>query len=141
MRIWEHWLLGAAIAWGLALPVLAVVLPAYRGESVEMSSDGTTVTTSTSATLAQVNGWQAVLVVSVPVAIAIGVALLLGFRDPGRGPGVPATVLVGVLTVGTVLAMLTIGIYVVPVTACLVAVWAIRLAAGAGPMPTAHPLR
>jgi hypothetical protein len=126
-RIWERGLLGVAVAWGVALPVGALLVPAYRGASVEMSG-GTTSTTTTSATLVQVNGSGVLVTVSVPLAIAVAVTLLLSRRAPGRGPGVAATALIGLLAAGTVLAMMSIGIFVLPVTVCLALAWALRLA-------------
>jgi hypothetical protein len=54
------------------------------------------------------------------------VALALWIRGPRRGPGLVAWMLVGLLACFNLLAMLTIGIFIVPVTALLVVACALR---------------
>lgn len=129
MRRWELTLLTIAIVWAAALPILALVVPIYQGESVDMRADGTTVVTSSSATLVDVNGGAVIGIILVPLFLAVIFTLLLRARRPGQGPGVAATVVMALLAAGTFLAMLTVGIYVVPVTGCVVGAWAIRVAA------------
>jgi hypothetical protein len=137
MRRWERSLLGVAVAWGLTLPILALLMPVYAGESVETSSDGTGVTTASSATLVQMNGLWSLAMIAVPFVVAIVVALVLWLRRPPAGPGAIAWILVGLLGAANVLALLSVGIFVLPVTVCLVAACAIRTA-GPG-VPAAVP--
>ena len=138
MRIWERTMLGIAVLWGLALPIVALLVPIYSGESTEMSGDGTTVTRESGATLVQVNGWQVLLTISVPLVAAVLVTGLLSLPRRHRWPLVLAFVVAGLLAAGTLLAMLSIGIFVLPVTVCLIAACAIR-AAGTAPIPVASP--
>jgi hypothetical protein len=138
MRIWERALLGIAMLWGLALPILALVVPAYSGESAEMSGDGTIVTRNSTTTMVQENGWQVLMTISVPFVVAVMVTVLLSLRTRHPWPLVLAFVVAGLLAVGTLLAMFSIGVFVLPVTVCLIAACAIR-AAGTVPIPIAAP--
>jgi hypothetical protein len=139
MRIWEQTLLGLALAWGLALPVLAGLVPMYSEDSVAVSG-GSSVGTQSSATLYQVNGWGALIPLVVPLGVAVIVTLLLAIRRSDSGPGVIAWGVVGLLAAGTVLAMMTIGIFVLPVTGSLIAACAIRQAGAVPVLPPAVPV-
>ena len=121
--------LAAAMLWSLALVVAALTAPLYSGESESTDSTGTVTSRTTSATLVDVNGWWGLVVASLPLVACLGVgALLLG--PGGRAAVVAAAVVVALLGVVTVLGMLSIGIFLLPVTAALtVAV------ASAGPRP------
>jgi len=110
--------LGAATVWGVALVVAALTLPVYSGDSVTTDSSGVTTTTSTSATLVGENGWWGLVVAGIPLGCSVVVAvLLLGVRR--RPAEIAALVIVGLLGVGTVLALLTVGLFVAPATAAL----------------------
>ena len=110
--------LAGATLWSLALVVAALTVPVYSGESESTDSTGATVTTSTSATLVGENGWWGLVVASVPlVACLVVAALLLG--PGGRTARVAAVVVVVLLGIGTLLGMLSIGIFVLPVTVAL----------------------
>lgn len=140
MRIWERALLAAAIVWGLALPLLAVVAPLYQGESSVSSSDGTAVTTTSTATLVQVDGRSVLVTVCVPLVVAVVVAVLLTAPGLGRWAVVVASVLTGVLALANLVAMMTIGIFVLPTTGCLIAACVIRLSHPEG-RPVLQPAR
>ena len=122
-------MLATAAVWALALVVAAMTLPFYSGESTSgttsVSSGGTptTVTTATHSTLVQVNGFRVLIPVVVPcLAVALVAAGLARRRKAHKtGPGpMPSTVVV-LLGVGTLAAILSIGILVVPVDALLLA--------------------
>ena len=110
--------LGAAALWSLALVVAAVTVPLYSGDTATADSSGTSSSIHTTATLVEVNGWWGLVVAGLPLAASVVVAvLLLGVR---RRPAViVAAVLVALLGVLTVLSLLTIGIFIAPVTAGL----------------------
>jgi len=110
---WAFGLTVAAFAWAVALVVGAVLVPVY---DVEDSSSG-----SSSATLVGENGLGVLLPVAFPVVVAavVWVALHRKCSRGSRPAEVVAWVLVGVLLLGCMLAMLTIGIFVLPVAVLL----------------------
>ena len=107
-------LLGAAI-WGLGLVVAGFLVPAYQ--STSMSSSGEL--TQSSETLVGINGPGVAIVLALPllVTVLVGCALLLRGR---RGAMPVAWALTALLAVFNVLGMLSIGVFVAPVTAALV---------------------
>ena len=114
--------------WGLV--AAAMIVPFYRGMSTSgstsVSSGGTstTITTSSQATLVQVNGLKVLIPAAVPcVAVAlVAVAVIRRRKAHKTGPGAMALTVVVLLGVGTLVAILSIGIFVVPVDALLLAV-------------------
>ena len=102
-------------AWSLALFVAGFTAPVYR--SVGVSSAGEP--TQSTDTLVGVNGSGAVVVLAIPVLVTVLVtcALLVHAR---RGASKVAWTLTGLLAAFNVLAIMTIGVFVVPVTAALV---------------------
>jgi hypothetical protein len=122
-------LLTAAI-WGLVLVVAGFLVPAYR--STSMSSSGEP--TQSSETLVGVNGPGVAVVLVGPllVTVLVGCALLLRGR---RGALPVAWVLTALLAVFIVLWMLSIGVFVVPVTAALV----VACASGSRPRAAVAP--
>ena len=122
-------LLGAAI-WGLGLVVAGFLVPAYQ--STSMSSPGEL--TQSSETLVGMNGPGVAVVLAVPllVTVLVGCALLLRGR---RGAMPVAWALTALLAVFNVLGMLSIGVFVVPVTAALV----VACASGSGPRAAVAP--
>jgi hypothetical protein len=113
----ERVLLAVAAAWGAGLLAAAVVVPAYSSAGV--SSSGAV--SYGSATLVGVNGWGVLLVVSVPLVAAAMVGGALWRRRRRPGAGVLAWTIAGLLAVFNVLALASIGVFVIPVTACLFA--------------------
>ena len=110
--------LAGATLWGIALVVAALTVPVYHGE-FETTESGSTTVTSTSATLVSENGWWGLVVAGIPLVVCLVVgALLLGPGGPAAK--VVAVVVVALLGLGNLLAMLSIGIFVLPVTVALV---------------------
>jgi hypothetical protein len=107
--------LAIAIAWGAALVVGALVAPVYQTSSV--SSSGAAA--AGSATLLAVNGWHVVLVAAAPLAAALITGGMLWRRNGRRGAGAFAWVASGLLGCFNLLAMLSIGLFVLPVTVAL----------------------
>jgi len=107
--------LALALVWGVGLVIAAVLVPVYQSASV--SSSGTV--TDGSATLVGVNGWGALLVAGAPLAAAVVTECALWRRAGRQGAGVLAWAVAGLLVCLNVLAMLSIGVFVVPVTAAL----------------------
>lgn len=107
-------LLGAS-AYGVALVVAAFVVPVY--DSATSSSSGGT--TQASDTLVGFNGMSAAVLLAVPlvVTLAVGCALWLG---PRRWALPIAWTLTGLLAAANLLAMLSVGVFVLPVTAALI---------------------
>jgi hypothetical protein len=132
LRPVQRVLLALAWCWAAALPVAAALVPAYDSTSVTSSgtatsgNDPTTVTaavtvTHTTATLLDENGWTVILVTAVPLLVASAVTVALLRRDRRRsGAGPLAWVLTGLLAAGNLAALLSIGVFVLPVTAGLV---------------------
>src|SRR5262245_39132033 len=108
--------LAIALAWGAGLVVAALLVPAYQSSSV--SSSGTV--TNGSATLVGVNGWGALLVAGAPLAAAAVTGYALWRRAGRQGAGVVAWTITGLLVCFNFLAMLSIGVFVLPVTLALV---------------------
>ena len=109
--------LAIAIASGTGLVILALLAPVYQSQSV--FSPGTM--TNGSATLIGVNGWRAMLVAGAPLAAAAVAGYGLWRRAGRPGAGVLAWTATGLLACFNVLAIATIGVFVIPVTVALFA--------------------
>jgi len=109
--------LAIALASGTGLVIVALLAPVYQSQSI--SSSGTM--TNGSATLVGVNGWGALLVASAPLVAAVVTGYGLWRRAGRPGAGVLAWTVAGLLACFNVLAMATIGAFVVPVTVALFA--------------------
>ncbi|WP_062296665.1 hypothetical protein [Demequina maris] len=102
-----------AVGWGVLLPVLALVVPV--GTEVSLGSDG--VETERHLTLAQAEGISGVLTVAVPLALALLVGVAMA---ADRRWGLPtAWTLFGLLAAADFLAMMSVGIFVIPLTVAL----------------------
>jgi hypothetical protein len=112
-----------AAVWSVALMVLALVAPAYSGESSSASMEGdgatTTSTTSTTATMVQVNGVYVLFLLAIPLAITGLVALLLRFRG-SAGALIGAWALTLLLGAFCFVGLMSIGLFVAPVALALV---------------------
>jgi hypothetical protein len=113
--------LSFAVVWSALLVVGALVLPAYGTSSQSATLDTGTgaastapVTTGTE-TLVGVNGEGVLVVVGIPLVVTLLVGAALAFRRRRIG-----WVLTSVLGLFTLLAMLSIGIFIVPTTLALV---------------------
>jgi hypothetical protein len=98
------------------LAVAALVVPVYQLSS--HSSSGTA--TDGSATLVGVNGWGALLVTVAPLAAAMMTGWALWRRAGRQGAGVLAWAVTGLLVCFNLLATLSIGVFLLPVTLALV---------------------
>jgi hypothetical protein len=103
-----------AAAYGVALVIAAFTLPVYDSAS-SSSSDGSR---QSSDTLVGVNGPGVALVMAVPLFVTLAVGCALWQRSRWALP--VAWTLTGVLAAANVLAMLSVGVFVLPVTAALV---------------------
>ncbi|MFC6238486.1 hypothetical protein [Longivirga aurantiaca] len=108
-----------ALVWSVLLVLAAFTLPLYGYSSSSATVDGSggTEEITGTATLVQVNGWTAVLVLAIPLAVTLLVGLLLGVG--GRGQRAGAWALTALLGVFTVLALLSVGLFMVPVVVAL----------------------
>ena len=116
LRRLERVSLAIASAWGAGLLAAAVVVPMYSSSGA--SSSGSV--TYGSATLVGVNGWNVLLIVAVPLLATAIVGGALWRRGLRRGAGVVAWTIAGLLAVFNVLALASIGVFVIPVTVCLI---------------------
>ena len=105
----------AAAAWSLALFVAGFTVPVYRSVGVGSAGEPT----HSTDTLLGVNWLGAVVVLAIPVLVTVLVtcALVVHAR---RGARKVAWTLTGLLAALNLLAIMTIGVFVVPVTAALV---------------------
>jgi hypothetical protein len=119
---WAFGLTVAAFAWGLLLLVAAVVVPVYSGGS--STSDGhTTVTRSYASTLVDENGLRVLIPLAIPALLAAVVWIAL-HRRCSRGSrigGHVAWLVILLLGCFTVLASMSIGAFLLPLVALLVA--------------------
>ncbi|MEO6411592.1 MAG: hypothetical protein ABIO48_03315 [Pedococcus sp.] len=128
-------LVGATL-WGVALVVAALTLPAYSGDTAGTDSTGAVTSSSTSATLVEVNGWWGLVLASIPLGACVVVgALLLG--PGGRPAQALAAVVVALLGGLTVLSLLSIGLFLMPAVAGLGV--AVMVALGSSPREAASP--
>ena len=104
-----------AAVWGLGLIVAGFVVPMYRTTSESTTGE----VTYGSDTLVGVNGPGVVVVLAVPfvLTVLVGCALLLRAH---RGALLAAWTLTVMLAMFTLLTMMSIGFFVVPVTAALI---------------------
>jgi hypothetical protein len=111
-------LIGAT--WGVAVVVAGFVAPMY--ESTSGSSSGGV--THGTGTLVGVNGLGVVVVLAVPLVVTLAVASAL--CSVRWGAVAFAWTLTGLLAVFNLLAMLSIGVFLLPVTAALFVACAIH---------------
>jgi hypothetical protein len=104
-----------AAAYGIVLVVAGFLAPAYKWETEASSGE----VTQGSDTAVGVNGLGAVVVLGVPLlaSVLVGCALWLRSR---RGVVPSAWTLTGLLAGFNLLAMASIGLFVLPVTAALI---------------------
>ena len=131
--------LGLAALWSIALLVAAAVVPVYQSSSASSSTSASSpagatdqhaIATSSSATLVEENGSGVLGVVGMPLLAVVVVSTSLWRRHAhGKGgPGPVAWIVVGLLSALTAVAMLSIGIFMVPVTGLLVVACLLELA-------------
>jgi hypothetical protein len=126
------------LVWSLGLVVAALVLPTYDGQTTT-SSQSVTLTT---ATLVQVNGIRALVVVAIPVLVValVGVALYRRWVAGARWSAIVAWSMIAILAAEAGLGILSVGAFMVP--ALILLVMATRLVVtpeAIRPRPTARP--
>ncbi|MEO7587434.1 MAG: hypothetical protein ABIS84_05340 [Arachnia sp.] len=99
--------LSIALVWAAALLVGAFTVPVYGGSGAE-------------ATLIGVNGASGVVVAAAPLLLAAATAFSLRLRDPHAGAGLLAWALAILSAVYSIVAILSVGIFALPVVACLI---------------------
>ncbi len=118
-----NWALGIAVAWSAALIVSAFVAP--WGTSVTATVTGgdqaTETVVTTTSTLVGHEGLGVLIPVSIPLVFSLGCtwALLRYRRSPSRTLGRFAWVLAASMALFAVLALMSIGIFIVPTTIAL----------------------
>jgi hypothetical protein len=122
-----------AAAHGVALVVAAFVAPVYGTDSSSSSGESS----QGSDTLVGVNGLSAAAVLAVPLLVTLAVGCALWLR-PHRWALPVAWTLTGLLAAGNLLAMLSVGIFVLPLTTALVLACA-RSRPAARPPAVFHP--
>lgn len=147
-----------AAIWSVGLIVAAVVVPVYQSTSVSSSVSSSTtggtalehpqlehqVVTESSATLVQENGLRVLALVGIPLLAVAVVSRSLWRRrvNARRGAGPVAWTVVGLLGAFTLVSMLSIGIFVLPVTGSLVFACAMAsMVPGASRAPRADRVR
>jgi hypothetical protein len=117
------WVAAAAAAWSLALIPAAFLIPVYRGTAAA-TGDGLV---ATSSTLVAQNGLAVLVPVCVPamLTLLIWFALHRGCARGGRIASLAASGGVALLAAFNVLALLSIGVFVLPAT--LLVAWAASL--------------
>ncbi|TPG19232.1 hypothetical protein [Pedococcus bigeumensis] len=113
--------LAGATVWSIALVVGALALPAYSGDTAGTDSTGAATSSSTTATLVEVNGWWGLVLAGIPLAacVVVGTLLLGPAGRAGRAAQVAAAVIVALLGALTILSLLSIGLFLVPAVAGL----------------------
>ena len=117
-----EWVLtGLALVWSLLLPLGAVYAPLYSG-----SSETSTTVTAETMTLVEANGrWVMTYALLALVATLLVAGLLWGSQNlPGLR--IVAWVVLALLLAFNVLAMMSIGIFILPVTVLLLALGIVR---------------
>lgn len=124
---WEA--LAVAFFWSGALLVFAIGVPVYESESETSTvTSSAVVVTHESLTLVDENGSGVLLVIGVPLLVTIIVGYALWRRGARRGAGSIAWTFTGLLAAFNLVAMLSIGALIIPVTACLAVACTIRQA-------------
>jgi hypothetical protein len=113
-------LLSAAAVWSTLLVVGACTVPVYRGVTMTTDDAGRTTETATTDTLIGQNGTGALVPVAIPLVATAVSAVLLALAARHRWAEWAAWAPVAVTAALTLLGMLTIGIFVAPVTLALV---------------------
>jgi hypothetical protein len=115
--------LAFALLWSIGLVIAAFRLPAYQSLSISghsLSFFRSHPGTGGSATLVAVNGWGGVVVAAAPLAAAVLIACALWRRIEEEGAGALAWTVTVLLMCFNVLGMLSIGLFVIPVTLALI---------------------
>ncbi len=114
-------LTGAAFLWSVFLVITALVLPVYGSTESSAGPGAVGSMPGTSSTLVGVNGTEVLVVVGLPALLTVFVWLALRdrFTHGRRASGYIAWTLVGLLAAGCLVAVLSIGLFVLPVALLL----------------------
>ncbi len=115
------WALGVALVVAAGLVLAAWTAPVYRSVAVSSSSDGLETVARSSETLVGMEGASVLIPVSIPLVVACGVAGVL-IRRRARGlprAGMAAWLLSWLLGAFSLVAMMSIGVFVLPVVVAL----------------------
>jgi hypothetical protein len=124
LRRGEGIALAVALIWSVALVVAAALAPVYQ--STTETSSGTV--THESATLVGENGPAVLVPVGVPFLVTVIVGCALWRREASRGAGPVAWTFTGLLAGFNLVAMLSIGPFMLPITASLAVACVMRQA-------------
>ena len=118
-------LMVVAVLCSLGLLVAAETFPVYESDPITVvgganGGPDTTSVSHTTATLVEVNGIHALEFMALPLLASLIVAVALMRRRTGSLARVIAWGVTGVMGLYTMLAMLTVGPAMLPVTGCLV---------------------
>jgi hypothetical protein len=116
---WAFGLTSAAVLWGVALVVGALVIPTYSGGASSAASDGAVQGWNTTATLVQANGAGVLVPVSIPAVLALISWWILHRRCTRGGSDTAAWVIVGLLGGFALLGALSIGMFILPAVVML----------------------
>ncbi len=132
-RVTRILLLFAAI-YAAAFPIVGLVVPAYSSTTTSVSSNGTTTHSSSGGTLVAVNGWRVLIVLALPL-VAVGLvwcSLRWRRRRDHLDAGALAWTVVGLLGVMSVLGILSIGVFILPLVGLLAGACATAAGAPSG---------
>jgi hypothetical protein len=121
--------LAVGLVWAAALFVIVTAVPFYESDTETFTrTSPSPVVTHDSLTLVEENGSGILLIIGIPLLVTIMVGCALWLRGSRRGAGPIAWTFTGLLAGFNLLSILTIGVFIVPVTACLAIACAIRQA-------------
>ncbi|RMB58782.1 hypothetical protein [Tessaracoccus antarcticus] len=133
----ERIALAIALIWAGVLLVGAFTVPVYGGEG----ADSTGAVTQRALTLVGVNGASGVVVAAVPFLLALGTAFALWLRGSSPGAGPVAWTLTILSAVFSMVSILSIGLFAIPVVACLLAACTVHGRTPSAPVTMTPPLR
>jgi hypothetical protein len=127
-RFWPAELiaLGVALGASVALIIVAITAPFYSSSFSARTSTGVVARGSSSATLIEEYGAGVLVIVTAPLIITLAILAMLWLRGVERGPGPLVWTTVGLLAALTLAGLLTIGIFILPTTACLITARTLR---------------
>ena len=128
-------MLSIATVYGSALVIAGLLAPVYASTSGSSSGE---VTQGSGGTLVSVNGPGAVFVLGVPLLVTLAVRCALWQHSRRRAVAFAWT-LTGLLATFNLLAMLSIGVFVLPVTAALTVACATYRPRSKRPASAGHP--
>ena len=117
-----------AFGWSVAVLAAAALAPAYQSENATSSGAAS----PGSASMLDQNGPWILLVIAIPLVVTLIVGYALWRRGGQRGAGPVAWTFTGLLVGFNLVAMFSIGLFILPITACLVVACVIRNARAHG---------